>query len=50
MKKRWKAEYYICNLTERVEKTFFTKWFAILYGMYIGKHVGFRTRVKKIEC
>lgn len=48
MKKKWKAEYYLYNLTERVEKTFYTEIGAFLYGLYMAKCVGFRTYVKEI--
>lgn len=49
MKKKWRAEYYLYNLTERVEKTFYTEFGAVLYGLYIGKHLGFRTRILSIK-
>ena len=48
--KKWVVDYYLYNLTQRIEKRFYCKYIAILYGMYIGKHIGFRTRVQKIEC
>ena len=44
-KKHWKVEYYRYNLTERVEKWFYTELGAFLYGLYIGKKIGFRTHV-----
>ena len=44
-KKHWKVEYYRHNLTERVEKWFYTELGAFLYGLYIGKKIGFRTHV-----
>ena len=48
MKKKWKAGYYLYNLTEWVEKTFYTEIGAVLYGLYTGKHLGFRTYVNEI--
>jgi hypothetical protein len=48
MKKKWKAGYYLYNLTEWVEKTFYTEIGAVLYGLYTGKYLGFRTYVKEI--
>ena len=50
IRKVWKAEYYRFNLTEMVEKTFYTELGAVLYGLYVGKHLGFRTRVLKLDC
>jgi hypothetical protein len=50
MKKKWMAEYYMYNLTERVVKTFYTEFAAVIYGLYVGKHLGFRTRVQEIAC
>lgn len=47
--KVWKAEYYKFNLTEMVEKTFYTELGAVLYGLYVGKYLGFRTRVLKLD-
>jgi hypothetical protein len=46
MKKIWKVEYYMYNLTERIEKRFYTEIGALLYGLYVGKCLGFRARVK----
>ena len=48
MKKKWKAGYYWYNLTEWVEKTFCTEIGAVLYGLYTGKYLGFRTYIKEI--
>ena len=48
MKKKWKAGYYWYNLTEWVEKTFYTEIGAALYGLYAGKCLGFRTYVNEI--
>lgn len=48
MKKKWKVGYYEYNLTEWVEKTFFTLMAAFVYAIYTGKCLGFRTYVKKI--
>lgn len=46
--KHWKVEYYRYNLTEKVEKTFYTELGAVLYGLYMGKYIGFRTRITNI--
>lgn len=48
MKKNWKVEYYLYNLTERIEKHFYTEIGAVVYGLYVGKILGFRARVKVI--
>lgn len=48
MKKKWKAGYYLYNLTEWVEKTFYTEIAAVIYGLYIGKVKKFRCYVKEI--
>jgi hypothetical protein len=48
MKKKWKAGYYLYNLTECVEKTFYTEIGAVLYGLYAGKLLGLRTYIKEI--
>ena len=48
MKKKWKAGYYLYNLTEWVEKTFYTEIGAVLYGLYAVKCLGFRTYIKEI--
>lgn len=48
MKKTWKIEYYMYNLTERVEKAFYTMLGAIVYGLYVGKYLGFKTYVKEL--
>ena len=47
--KVWKAEYYLYNLTQKIEKSFYTELGAVLYGLYIGRYIGFKTRVSKIE-
>ena len=48
MKKNWKAGYYWYNLTEWVEKAFYTRIGAVIYGLYAGKCLGFRTYIKEI--
>lgn len=48
VKKSWKAEFYRYNLTEKVEKTFYTELGAVLYGLYMGKYIRFRTRITNI--
>lgn len=48
MKKKWKAGYYLYNLTEWVEKTFYTEIGAFLYGLYVGKAKKFRCYVREI--
>jgi hypothetical protein len=48
MRKKWKAGYYLYNLTEWVEKTFYTEIAAVIYGLYIGKAKKFRCYVKEI--
>lgn len=47
--KSWVVDYYLYNLTQRIEKKFYCKYIAILYGMYMGKYIGWRTRVRKID-
>lgn len=47
--KVWKAEYYLYNLTQKIEKSFYTELGAVLYGLYVGKYLGFRTRVLKLD-
>lgn len=46
MKRNWKVEYYLYDLTERVEKRFFTKFAAILYAWYIMQYTGVKTYIK----
>lgn len=48
MEKKWRVGYYLYNLTEWVEKTFYTEIAAFLYGLYMAKCIGFRTYVKEI--
>lgn len=48
MKKAWKVEYYMYNLTERIEKKFYTMLGALTYGLYVGKYLGFKTYVKEL--
>jgi len=48
MKKKWKVEYYLYNLTERIERRFLTLLGAYAYALYSAKGLGFRTYVKEI--
>ena len=48
MKKKWKAGYYLYNLTEWVEKTFYTEIGAVIYSIYTEKGHGFKTYVTEI--
>jgi len=48
MKKNWKAGYYTYNLTEWVEKKFYTEIAAVIYGLYVGKIMKYRCYVKEI--
>lgn len=48
LKKTWKAFYYVCNLTEMVTRTFYSKYFAIAYGYLTNKLTGYKVVVKKI--
>ena len=35
--KKWRIGYYICNLTQWVEKDFYTEFGAMLYAFYVKK-------------
>lgn len=48
MKKKWKAGYYWYNLTEWVEKTFYTRIGALIYFLYAEKHLGFTAYIREI--
>ena len=47
-KEEIEAGYYLYNLTEWVEKAFYTRIGAVIYGLYAGKCLGFRTYIKEI--
>lgn len=47
-KKTWKVEYYEYNLTNRIEKMFYTKFAALHYGKYINNRFGFRTIIRNV--
>lgn len=48
MKKKWKAGYYLYNLTEWVEKTFYTITGAILYATYVGFILKFKCYINEV--
>lgn len=48
MKKKWKVEYYLYNLTEKVSKAFSSEIVAVFYGLFIAKHYRFKTYIKEV--
>ena len=49
LRKRWKVDYYYNNLTEKVEKEFYTFLGAFVYGMYATNYWSCKVRVSFIE-
>lgn len=47
MKKRWTVEYYLYDLTERVERKFYSQFAAWVYAYWITMHWGFQTYITK---
>ena len=45
IKRNWIVEYYLYNLTEKVEKRFFTRWGAFIYAWYIARHFGYKAYI-----
>ena len=49
LKKKWKVSYYLYNLTEMINKSFYTEIGAIFYAMFIAHKYGFKTYVKEVN-
>ena len=49
-KKRWKVEYYLYNLTQRVEKRFYTILGALAHAYHANRYWECKVRVKSIEA